>query len=95
LKDLAAVCESLAGRGVAAAGPAHTISELAAAIYGHKWSYGIDRSGADFRAIIELRGGQLGQLRAIGVAWSMEAALAFALEKAFAIVQRRGAVSNR
>jgi hypothetical protein len=95
LKDLAAVHATLASHGVKSTGADFELSELAAAIYAHNWSYDIDRTGSDYRAIVEQHGSDLGQMRAIGVAWSMEAALAFALEKAFSIAKQRGAMITR
>jgi hypothetical protein len=96
LADLNTVHESLAERGVAAsADGSYGLTTLAAAIYANGWSYDIDRTGGDFRASINQSSGELGQFHAVGLGWSLEAALAFALDKAFALVQHRQALSLR
>jgi hypothetical protein len=76
----------LADHGVGSAGTSYDLTVLAAAIYAHGWSYDIDRTGGDFRATIN-QSGEAGQLRAVGMGWSLEAALAFALARAFKISQ--------
>jgi hypothetical protein len=52
-------------------------------------SYSIDRQGSDDRATVIQSVRELGQFQAVGTGWTMDAALAFALEKAFKIVRRR------
>jgi hypothetical protein len=78
---LKAVIGSLAGHGVASSDQGYDLSALAAAVYARGWSYSIDRAGGDFRAV--------------GIGWSMEAALAFALDKALKVVERREALVAR
>lgn len=95
LKDLSAVHEALARHGVEPAETGYELSTLAAAIYAHGWSYDIDRTGGDFRATVNQSSGELGQFHAVGMGWSLEVALAFALEKAFTITQRRESLAIR
>jgi hypothetical protein len=95
LNDLKAVHEALAQYGVVSADGGYDVSTLAAAIYAHGWSYDIDRAGGDFRASVNQSSGDLGQFHAVGMGWSLEVALAFALEKAFAIAQRRESLATR
>lgn len=96
LAGLQAVHETLAEHGVApAADGGYNLAALAAAIYAHGWSYDIDRAGGDFRASINQSTGELGQFHAVGLGWSLEAALAFALEKAFELVRQRQALIAR
>jgi len=64
------------------------MTELAAAVYARGWTYSIDRTGSDFRATVAQPGGDRDQFRAVGIGWSLEASLAFALAKALTIVQR-------
>jgi hypothetical protein len=79
--------------GIGSAGTGFEMSVLAAAVYARGWSYNIDRLGSDFRATVSQSSRELGQFQAIGVGWSMEAALAYALEKALKIVQRRASLA--
>jgi len=95
LKDLYGVFASLGARGVESATADYQLSELAAAIYARGWSYSIDRAGGDFRATVEHPTGDQSQFRAVGIGWSLEAALAFALEKAFTIVERHESLAAR
>ena len=85
--------EALIERGIGSAGTGFEMTVLAAAVYARGWSYNIDRLGSDFRATVSQSSRELGQFQAIGVGWSMEAALAYALEKALAVVQRRQGVA--
>jgi len=86
MNDLGAVHEALAKHGVGSADTSYDLTLLAAAVYARGWSYDIDRTGGDFRATIN-QSGELGQFRAVGMGWSLEAALAFALARAFKIAQ--------
>ena len=95
LKILEAARAALAGFGVASAESGYDLSALAAAIYARGWSYSIDRTGGDFRAIVAQSGGDHGQFQAMGIGWSMEAALAFALEKALKVDERRESAAIR
>lgn len=95
LKDLSVAHEALAQHGVDPAATGYGLSTLAAAIYAHGWSYDIDRTGGDFRATVNQSSGELGQFHAVGMGWSLEVALAFALEKAFTIAQRRESLAIR
>lgn len=93
LASLSGVHAVLAEHGVApAAAGGYDLATLAAAIYARGWSYDIDRAGGDFRASVNQSSGDLGQFHAVGLGWSLEAALAFALEKAFSLAQRRQAL---
>jgi hypothetical protein len=60
----------------------YNVSTLAAAIYARRWSYNIDRSGSDFRATVTTSSETSRGLHAVGVGWSVEVALAFALANA-------------
>jgi hypothetical protein len=86
LKDLGAVHETLASHGVGSVETGFDMTGLAAAVYARGWSYSIDRTGADFRATVAQPSGERDQFRAVGIGWSLEVALAFALAKAFTIV---------
>lgn len=87
--NLAQTHQALVELGIGTAGVGLNMSVLAAAVYARGWSYNIDRLGSDFRATVSQSSRELGQFQAIGVGWSMEAALANALEKALSVVQRR------
>jgi hypothetical protein len=89
LKDLGSAHEVLAQHGVGSAETGYALSVLAAAIYARGWSYDIDRTGGDFRATVNQSGEDNGRFQTVGMGWSLEAALAFALEKALTIAQRR------
>ncbi len=91
--NLALTHEALVERGVGSAGTTLEMSVLAAAVYARGLSYNIDRLGSDFRATVSQSSRELGQFQAIGVGWSMEAALAYALEKALSVTQRRQTVA--
>jgi hypothetical protein len=95
LKDLGAVHEALAQHGVESAGTGYGLSVLAAAAYARGWSYDIDRIGGDYRATVNQSGGEHGQFHAVGMGWSLEVALAFALEKALTIAQRHESLATR
>src|SRR4051812_12784505 len=73
---LASTHEALAGFGVRSAGTSYDMSVLAAAVYAHGWAYGIDRVGSDYRATVSQSSRELGQFHAVGLGWTMEAALA-------------------
>jgi hypothetical protein len=89
VKDHGTANQALADHGIGSAGAGYDMSTLAAAVYARGWSYNIDRLGSDYRATVIQSVRELGQFQAVGTAWSMDAALAFALEKAFKIVRRR------
>jgi hypothetical protein len=84
---------ALVERGIGSTGTGFEMPVLAAAVYARGWSYSIDRLGSDFRATVSQSSRELGQFQAIGVGWSMEAALAYALEKALSVAQRRPSVA--
>jgi hypothetical protein len=85
--------ETLVENGIGSAGTGFEMSVLAAAVYARGWSYNIDRLGSDFRATVSQSSRELGQFQAIGVGWTMEAGLAYALEKALVIARRRPSVA--
>ncbi len=89
--DLAATQKALNELGIDSTESGHEMGQLAAAVYARGWSYNIDRVGSDFRATVLQSSRELGQFQATGVGWTMEAALAYALEKALTIAHRRGA----
>ena len=91
--SLALTHQALVEFGVGSSETGYAMSILAAAVYARGWSYNIDRLGSDYRATISQSSRELGQFQAIGVGWSMEAALAYALEKALKVVQRRQSVA--
>jgi len=95
LQSLKLVGETLARHGVTSSEQGYDLSALAAAVYARGWSYSIDRAGGDFRAIIQQSGGEQGQFSAVGIGWSMEAALAFAFDKALKVVDRRESMALR
>jgi hypothetical protein len=95
LKSLEVAGAGLASHGVESTENGYDLSVLAAAVYARGWSYSIDRTGGDYRAIVQQSGGDQGQFSAVGIAWSMEAALAFALDKALKVAGRRDTVSVR
>jgi hypothetical protein len=70
--------QTLTTRGILSDTDEVDVNRLAAAIYARGWSYSVDRAGSDFRATIDKRD----QTHAVGAGWSVEAAMAFALEKA-------------
>jgi len=88
--DLADTQKALTEFGILSTESGHDMGQLAAAVYARGWSYNIDRVGSDYRASVLQSSRELGQFQATGVGWTMEAALAYALEKALTIVQRRG-----
>jgi len=90
VSDLADTQKALNAFGIGSAESGHDMGQLAAAVYARGWSYTIDRLGSDYRAIVLQSSRELGQFQATGVGWTMEAALAYALEKALVIAQRRG-----
>ena len=81
--------EALARHGIGSAGADYAMTVLAAAVYARGWSYDIDRIGSDYRATIHQSGEGQKQFHVAGMGWSLEAALAFALEKALSIARRR------
>jgi hypothetical protein len=83
----------LVGFGIGSSETGYELPVLAAAVYARGWSYNIDRLGSDYRATVSQSSRELGQFQAIGVGWSMEAALAYALEKALKVVQRRASLA--
>ena len=93
--DLALTHEELVGRGIGSAETGHAMAVLAAAVYARGWSYSIDRLGSDYRATVGQSSRELGQFQAVGFGWTMEAALAYALEKALKLVQRRESLATR
>ena len=78
----------MAAHGVASTETGYDLSKLAAAVYARGWTYSIDRAGGDFRATVEQSSRDHEQFRAVGIGWTLEAALAFALAKAFQLVKR-------
>ena len=81
--------------GVTTSEHGYDLSVLAAAVYARGWSYSIDRAGGDYRAIVQQSGGENGQFSAVGIGWSMEATLAFALDKALKVIDRRESLAVR
>jgi hypothetical protein len=93
VNDLARTHEALVEHGIGSAGTGDEMAVLAAAVYARGWSYRIDRLGSDHRATVGQSSRELGRFQAVGFGWSMEAALAYALEKALKIVQRRASLA--
>jgi hypothetical protein len=87
---LADTQKALSALGIGSPESGQEMGQLAAAVYARGWSYNIDRVGSDFRATVLQSSRELGQFQATGVGWTMEAALAYALEKALTIASRRG-----
>lgn len=81
-KKLSATHATLEHHGVLKPDTDYDVSTLAAAIYARRWAYSIDRSGADFRATITASQESDRGMRAVGVGWTVEVALAFAFASA-------------
>lgn len=81
-KKLSSAHAILERYGVLAPDTDYNVSTLAAAIYARRWSYNIDRSGADYRATVTATQDSDRGLRSVGVGWSVEVALAFAFANA-------------
>ena len=87
--DLAATHDALAAFGIGSVETGHEMAVLAAAVYARGWSYTIDRLGSDFRATVSQSRREIGQFQTVGTGWTMDAALAIALQKALKVPQRR------
>lgn len=74
----------LAAAGIAAGPNGYDVSALAAAAYGHGWSYRIDRAAGvtGYRVELRAQGGVARQPMVSAVGWEPEVALAFALSQA-------------
>jgi hypothetical protein len=81
---LAEAHELLRSSGIAPGASGYDIHTLAAASYAYGWAYGIDRAagGVGFRAKVHPQQAGEAQPDSVGVGWTPEAALAFALAKA-------------
>ena len=95
LRALGATHAALTAAGVKSVTGGYEMAELASAIYAYGWSYSVDRAGGDFRATVEYSSGNADQFRAVGIGWSLESALAIALENALSIIQKRAALAAR
>lgn len=81
-KKLSTTHATLERHGVLAPDADYDVSTLAAAIYARRWSYNIDRTGADYRATVNTSEASNRGVNAVGVGWSVEVALAFAFANA-------------
>lgn len=84
LRQLQDVHGRLAAAGIAAGPDGYDVNALAAAAYGHGWSYRIDRAAGavGYRVEIRPQGGVALQPMVSAVGWEPEVALAFALSQA-------------
>jgi hypothetical protein len=82
--ELAAAHAHLATDGVAPGEGGYDLSTLAAAVYTRGWTYGIDLVSGAYRAEIRPQGVRAQQPSVVGVGWTPDVALAFALARALA-----------
>jgi hypothetical protein len=94
IAKLALTHVALGALGVGSSAKGYDMTSLAAAVYARGWTYDIDRVGSDYRATVSQSSRELGQFHAIGFGWSIEAALAYGLEKAFETASRRNALAG-